>query len=934
MDAQAIQLDRDHIAQLFPAFLVLDRALNIVATGPLLAQLAPELAAAQRSAPQSFGAWFSLHRPSVEVTYDHLRDAKSGVVVVELRGGALRLRGQVLVIGDGLCLACAPVIGSVADMRELGLTMHNLAPHSSLADFLFLAQSKTMVIDDLRVAEAEIRRKRDELIASNARLQASEQRFRSIVEGATQPILLVTRAGDVVMRNGAADKAFGLDGRAPGALSVADLFMPAEQVLADWRELSTTVVDVGDRSSCDMTARNMETNEAFPASLSITVCESEGPLVLLVRDLSREHATREHLEAAKEAAEQANRAKTEFLATISHEIRTPMNAILGMAQIALDTSSLAIKRDSMERVLTNAEALLGLINQLLDISKIEARQLIIEERSFSPHDVVYGVADTLFGQAAAREPALECTLAIDPNLPAELVGDPQRLRQILLNLLGNAVKFTLEGSVSLTCELVAGQRGAKPRLCFRVTDTGIGIAPDKLGRVFDKFYRVTHADDTQRFEGTGLGLNITHALTEMLGGSIAVESELGQGTTFELTLPFEQVSDEPAVSLNPRARGRRVAVIAADSPAAQFLVKLFQRRGFEAAVHPHGEAIGDADLLYLDCGWLEQDPETRALVRQAKLPMVAVVGQGVAPPAELPINKLLVRPVGNDKPVRAVEEVLNVSPKVAKVANTRRARVGAPAIRPAKVLIVDDERDQRHVIEEMLKTAGHTTKLVVNGEQALAEVCSRHYDAILLDIEMPSVDGFQVAREVREHEASTGARPTPIVAVTARAMPGVREACLEAGMDIYLAKPVRRAHLLAALSRCVDPRPVVVIADDSPVNIEVMRRILAKFGDFRVLTAFNGQQALDLLDREEVDLLLLDMEMPVLDGYATARRVKANIPVVAVTGHVGPEERARCDEAGCRDHLAKPLRLDAVESMLNRWLPRTPSGRVMRPTLS
>lgn len=666
-------------------------------------------------------------------------------------------------------------------------------------------------------------------------LDRRDRRYRQIVESAFDAFIGFDRSFLIEHWNAQAETTFGWTPEEAKGRPLGD-FILLDRKISD---TETTLRDLlrwddsdGMQARVEVTAVHKEGYE-FPAEMAISSVRSEqrSLFAAFVHDVTGRKLVELEREAAKRAAEAANRAKGEFLANMSHEIRTPLNGVIGMTELALQTELTKEQREYLKTVSYSAESLLSVINDILDFSKIEAGKVELEDVDFDLRESIETTLKTLALRAEEKNLELLCDVA--PSIPEVFRGDMYRLRQIVVNLVGNAIKFTHEGEVALQIDSYGTEDG-RCKLHFVVSDTGIGISSDKLDGVFESFSQAD-TSTTREYGGTGLGLTISRRLVEMMGGHIWVESQLGRGSQFHFTLELR---------------------------------------------------------------------------------------------------------LGTPGPVAKPDQVLS------------------QALAGVRVLVVDDNRTNRRILEGLLTAWGMQPTLAPDAESALAILskAGEKYRLILTDMHMPRMDGFEMIENIRAENRATTAT---IMMLSSGGHRGDTARCEQLGVAAYLLKPIRQAELREAIVRVLgafeetearsiltrtslqtetdrDSALNILVAEDNEVNQKLARRLLEKRGH-RVTMVANGRDAVEVLRRSRFDLTLMDVQMPEMDGIEATAALRdweldtgLHQPIVAMTALVMKGDRERCLAAGMDGYLSKPLRSQDLDDVLEKYIAESRLSKASR----
>jgi PAS domain S-box-containing protein len=721
-------------------------------------------------------------------------------------------------VGQQSWEAYTVLTGGILFTSLLGVFLLVVAGHAAMTEKVVLERTAELSQTNIDLEREIADRRRAEVAVVE-----SEARNRAIVTTAVDGIITINERAIVEEFNPAAEHIFGYQAKEVIGRNV-NILMPEPYhsqhdgyVGSYLHTGKAKIIGIGR----EVVGRRKD-GTTFPLDLAVSEVRLEDRRMFtgIIRDITKRKQAEEGLHKAKEEAELANRAKSEFLASMSHEIRTPMNAIIGMADLLWETRLDSQQREYVQIFRSAGENLLALINDLLDLSKVEAGHIELEVIDFDLREILEKVCEIM--ALRAHEKGLELCCHIMEDVPLKLEGDPLRLRQILLNLTGNGIKFTENGEVVIKVRRAPAARGNKKmELLFSVADTGIGIAPEKTAAVFERFTQVD-SSTTRQYGGTGLGLSISKFLVELMDGEIWVESGLGKGSTFYFTAQFGvQAKPEEEVELSPDVLKGLKAILIDDNATNRFILsKMLSDWGVlvteiedgetgVAELERASEANDPYQLVLLDCRMPGMDGfEVAGKIKAWRtFPGLTVMmltsdnrSGDVARAHDLGISAYMVKPIRQDELQQALISALA---KISVVEDRPKVEPGLPGaeVRPFHILLVEDSEDNRLLVKAYLKKTPHKIDVAENGEIAVKKFIAGQYNLVLMDMQMPVKDGYTATRDIRRWEEETETEQTPIIALTAYALKEDRQKSLDAGCDSHLIKPIKKADLLEAINQ-------------------------------------------------------------------------------------------------------------------------------------
>ena len=672
-------------------------------------------------------------------------------------------------------------------------------------------------------------------------LRDSQDRLRAVVNSAMDSVIAMDASGNIVEFNPAAEFCFGYSRAEVMNQPMADFIIP-EKYRSAHRAGLRRYLEIGkakvlnQRIEIEALRSNGET---FPVELAISaVQQEEGPIfVAYLRDITERKRSTEELERSRAEAEAANQAKSDFLATMSHEIRTPMNGVFGMTNLLMSTELSREQRQWLQTIRDSSDVLLTLINDILDLSKLEANQIELEETEMRPGDIAESIVDLFWGTAQGKK--IELAQAVEPDVPNFVIGDPGRIRQILSNLVSNALKFTEKGGVQVLVDVDRESLDAGQGLIIRVVDSGIGIGADDRERLFDRFVQAdSHL--ARSYQGTGLGLSICRELCDLMNGSITVLENPAGGSIFEARLPLRHVDEKgaPQSELN----GANILILAPAGALREGLATNLKRSGAgHVEVLDRVPSAGPDTRRYDFCLVDESLKESyrhhvEAVVHEDRPCAVLLRQPGVttnsADGASGSFAAVLEHPIRSRTLEGRLRELsgASFSDRPAPAAETAHV-LGQPAGK-VRILVAEDNRINQIVVRTMLTKAGHTVDVVANGEEAVEAVARLPYDLVLMDVQMPEMDGLEATRRIRAFDGTVSG--IPIVALTANALKETRDQCFAVGMDDYLSKPYNDDELLGIIARITGSRAAPEIPEPASGQTHSPAQTRDTSGDFDI----------------------------------------------------------------------------------------------------
>jgi len=781
------------------------------------------------------------------------------------------------------------------------------------------------LLHELQVHQIELELQNDELKNSQLKLQEERAKYTSLFNLAPVGYFNLDKQGFIKDMNYSAEHMLGREVARSTDSKFTDFIYPEDQDLFYFH--FQDILKYGKGKPREIRLIKPDKSNFYVRIQSTTIKNSQQGMniFMAVIDITEMVEARNQLKAAKVEAEAASRAKSQFLANMSHEIRTPMNGILGMLEIAMMADLPDEQKEHLRLAKSSADNLLSILNDILDLSKIEAKKLTLQEIEFNPAEVISGAARLL--SVSAWRNGVELVAGVDPKIPKRLIGDPLRLKQVLYNLLSNAVKFTGEGEIQVQIARESGAPPGKERLKFVCRDSGIGIDPKHVERLFQTF---TQADEatTRKYGGTGLGLAISAKLIEMMGGSIHVDSAEGRGSTFSFVIDLaigKGVNSETAKAPEDSERASVKQILLAEAHESSRRVFNMYFEDLEVPVYPvsPGKLTEDESTSLKEKITRVGEPEEQLVLISGKktqleeflefldkdplLSRIPIVIAGYPPESadyrnrfsQYNVHRVIEKPIDYNNLSDMLHKVFNQKLSQASTQASTNSGDSAGAIvtkdktMVPTILIAEDNDINMKVLDDYFSKKQWKITKCRNGKEALEQFILRpaSIDAVLMDIQMPVMDGYEAITKLRNEAGEAGAR-VPIIAMTAYAMSSDRERCYRVGANDYVTKPISSMEKLEALlEQNMQKHSVkqhIVIAEDENINRMFLHRILDKAG-YQVSETKDGEGALSLISEELPHMAILDLQLPKKNGITVINELCANektaaIPVIIISG--------------------------------------------------